>query len=190
MQAQPLTIYDAIKPDSRWAEIPLLVGFNLLLALCSYLSIDLAFSPVPITGQTFGVLVVGMTLGRVRGTAIVAAYLLEGISGLPVFAGGRAGLPYLFGPTGGYLIGFLFAAYIVGYLADRGWHTSLWKTLPAMLAGEFVIYACGLMWLGAYVPVSSVLAVGLIPFLPGAAVKIAAATAILPGAWKLTGRAR
>jgi biotin transport system substrate-specific component len=188
VQAQQLTIYEVIKPSSRWLEIPLLAGFNLVLVLSSYLAFNLPFSPVPITGQTFAVLVIGMTLGRARGTAVVLAYLVEGACGLPVFAGGLAGLPYLFGPTGGYLIGFVAATYAMGYLAERGWHKSLWKALPAMIAGEIVIYACGLAWLAHFVPNGALIATGLLPFLPGAAFKIAAASAVLPTAWRLAGR--
>ncbi len=190
MQAQQLTIYEAIRPNSRWLEIPLLVGFNLALVFCSYLAFDLPFSPVPITGQTFGVLVIGMTLGRVRGTAVVLAYLFEGAMGLPVFAGGLAGLPYLFGPTGGYLIGFVAAAYVMGFLAERGCHRTLWRVLPAMLIGEILIYSFGLVWLRHFVPSGALLAAGLLPFIPGAIVKIAAASAALPAAWRLTGRTR
>ncbi len=190
MQAQPLTIYEAIKPSSRWMEIPLLAGFNLLLVLSSYVAFDLPFSPVPVTGQTFGVLVIGMTLGRMRGTAVVLAYLLEGACGLPVFAGGLGGLPFVFGPTGGYLFGFVGAAFVLGYLAEQGWHASLLRTLTAMVAGEAIIYIFGLAGLAAFVPSGGLLASGLYPFLPGEVVKIVAASAILPGAWKLTGHMR
>jgi biotin transport system substrate-specific component len=188
VQAQQLTIYDAIRPSSRWLEIPILAGFNLVLVLCSYLSFNLPFLPVPVTAQTFGVLVIGMTLGRVRGSAVMLAYLFEGAMGLPVFAGGLAGPAYLLAPSGGYLAGFVMAAYIVGYLAECGWHTTLWKALPAMVIGELVIYAFGLAWLARFTPPSAVLEMGLLPFIPGEIVKIAAASAVLPIAWKFIGR--
>ena len=187
MRTYPLTIYDAIKPSSKWAEIPLLMSFNLLLVLSSYVAIELPFSPVPITGQTFGVLLMAMALGRIRGTAVVMAYLLEGLAGFPVFAEGRMGLTVLFGPTGGYLIGFAAAAYVTGHLAERGWHRSIFTAVGAMLAGGVVIYACGLAWLSRFVPSSSVLATGLVPFLPGEAIKMAVASCVLPGVWRLTG---
>ena len=183
-----LTIYDLIRPSARWMEIPLLLGFNLVLVGCAYLTINLPFSPVPITGQTFGVLLVGMALGRVRGSAVVLAYLAEGAAGLPVFAGGAAGVGVLAGPTGGYLIGFLLAAYLTGWLADRGWDKGYFKSTLAMLAGTLIIFGCGLSQLSLFVPHGSVLALGLYPFVVGGIVKIALAAVILPSVWKFIRR--
>ncbi|MEW5796342.1 MAG: biotin transporter BioY [Candidatus Zixiibacteriota bacterium] len=185
-----LTIYDVIRPSARWMEAPLLLAFNLLLVACSYLSFNLPFSPVPVTGQTFGVLLVAMALGRVRGSSVVLAYLAEGAAGLPVFAGGAAGVGVLAGPTGGYLIGFLAAAYVAGWLADLGWDKGYVKSVVAMLAGNVVIFACGLAQLSMYVPAGSVLALGLYPFIAGGIVKIALAAVILPSVWKLVDRRR
>jgi biotin transport system substrate-specific component len=91
MTAHSVTLYDYIKPANRWLDLSLLIGFNILLVACAYISIPVPFSPVPITGQTFGVLLVAMALGRIRGTAVVMAYLAEGFFGLPVFAGGSGG---------------------------------------------------------------------------------------------------
>ncbi len=190
MTSQSLTVYSLIRPSSLLREIPILIGFNLLLVACACLSINLPFSPVPITGQTFGVLVVAMVLGRIRGTAIVAAYLLEGLAGIPVFAGGKAGVATILGPTGGYLIGFLAAAYLVGYLADRGWDRGYLKSTIAMIAGTAVIFVCGLVWLSAFVPANALAATGLVPFIPGAAVKIALASALLPSIWRFVGNTR
>ncbi len=169
-------------------EIPLLLGFNLLLVACAYISINLPFSPVPITGQTFGVLLIAMALGRVRGAAVVAAYLLEGAAGLPVFAGGKAGAAWLLGPTGGYLIGFLAAAFVAGYLADRGWDKSYVRSVASMTIGTGIIFVCGLAWLTRFVPDSAILTTGLVPFLPGAAIKIGLAAVILPSVWKFIQR--
>jgi biotin transport system substrate-specific component len=190
MTTRSLTIYEAIRPSSRILELPLLLGFNLLLIASAWVSFGLPFSPVPVTGQTFGVLLVAMALGRVRGTAVVGAYLLEGTAGLPVFALGSGGLPVLFGPTGGYLLGFLAAAWVAGSLADRGWHRSLWQSITAMTIGTAVIFAVGLAWLSRFVPAGALLAVGLTPFLIGAGVKIAVASAILPAVWRLVGRSK
>ena len=181
-QTQTATLYDHIKPSSLWLEIPLLLGFNLILVACAQIAIDLPF--VPVTGQTFGVLLIAMALGRVRGTAIVAAYLIEGACGLPVFAEGRAGLPVFFGPTGGYLIGFAAAAVLVGWLADKGWDKRYMISILAMTLGTLVIYACGLAWLSRFVPANSLLTIGVIPFLPGAAIKIGLAAVVLPSVWK------
>ena len=188
--SQSLTVYDLIKPSSRWLEIPLLLGFNLVLVACSYLAINLPFSPVPITGQTFGVLLVAMALGRVRGTAVVLAYLAEGAAGLPVFAGGKAGLAALMGPTGGYLLGFLAAAWVVGFLADRGWDRGYVRSVVAMTIGTAVIFACGLTQLSLFVPGETLLAMGLYPFVAGAIVKIALASVLLPSIWKFLGSRR
>jgi biotin transport system substrate-specific component len=180
-----LTIYDLIKPSARWMELPLLLGFNLVLVGCAYLSFNLPFSPVPITGQTFGVLLVAMALGRVRGSAVVLAYLAEGAAGLPVFAGGTAGIGALAGPTGGYLIGFLLAAYLTGWLADHGWDRGYFKSTVAMLAGNVVIFACGLAQLSTFVPSGTVMVMGLYPFIVGGIIKISLAAVILPSVWKI-----
>lgn len=177
-----------IRPTKRWMEIPILISFNLILVVSAYLSINLPFSPVPITGQTLGVLLVVMALGRVRGTAVVLAYLLEGVAGLPVFAGGKCGMVALMGPTGGYLLGFLLAAHVVGYLSDKGWYAGYIKAIAAMSLGTAIIFATGLAWLSAMVPAGSVLAMGLYPFVPGALIKIALAAVVLPTVCRLVGR--
>lgn len=190
MTTTALTLYDVIKPVARWRDLALVAVFNLLLIACAYVAVPLPFSPVPVTGQTLGVLVIAMVLGRVRGTAVVAAYVTEGALGLPVFAGGTGGLPILMGPTGGYLLGFVAAAYVMGWLAEQGWHRSISRTVLAMLCGEAVIYGFGLVWLSLYIPSAQLLAAGLYPFLPGAAVKIAVAALLLPTASRLVERFR
>jgi biotin transport system substrate-specific component len=183
-----LTVYDLIKPSSTWMEIPLLIGFNLVLVASAYLAVHLPFSPVPVTAQTFGVLLVAMALGRVRGTAVVLAYLAEGAAGLPVFAGGKAGMVALAGPTGGYLLGFLAAAFIVGSMADRGWDKGFLKSTMAMTIGTALIFVCGLTQLSLFVPIASLGAMGFYPFIPGALIKIAIAAVILPSIWKFIKR--
>ena len=184
MTTRATVAYDLVRPASIWMELPILLGFNLLLVACSYISFPLPFSPVPITGQTFGVLLIAMAFGRIRGTAIVAAYLLEGAAGLPVFAGGSAGIGALFGPTGGYLFGFVLAAYVVGWLGEKGWDRTLIRSVAAMLIGYALIFAVGLAGLSRYVPGATVLAMGFTPFLPGMIVKIGLAAWILPLVWK------
>jgi len=188
MQTHSATVYSLIRPATIWKELPLLIGFNLLLVATAYISFNLPFSPVPITGQTFGVLLIAMALGRVRAVGVVTAYLLEGIAGLPVFAGGTAGFPIIIGPTGGYLIGFLAGAYVIGILADRGWDKSYLKSILAMIIGSAVIFAFGLIWLAKFVPEGSLLALGLIPYLPGSVAKITLAAVILPSIWKFAKR--
>ncbi len=188
MNISSSSAYSLIRPASRWLEIPLLLSFNLLLVGLAQLAVNLPFSPVPITGQTLGVLVVAMALGRVRGTAVVMAYLVEGAAGLPVFANGTAGAAVLFGPTGGYLLGFVAAAWVVGYLADKGWDRSVLFSGLAMVAGTTIIFATGMTWLSRFVGLDAVVAMGLAPFVAGALIKIGLASVILPSIWKFVGR--
>jgi biotin transport system substrate-specific component len=189
MTVQTQAIYShVVRATSRWVEIPILIGFNLLLVASAYISINLPFSPVPITGQTFGILLIAMTLGRVRATAVVVAYLLEGAAGLPVFAGGAFGAQHLVGPTGGYLLGFLGAAFVVGALADKGWDRSYVRSIISITLGHAIVFACGLVWLAQFVPTEGLLAAGLTPFLIGTAIKTGLAAMCLPTAWRLIAR--
>lgn len=158
-----------------------------LIALSARIAIPLPFSPVPITGQTFAVLLVGAALGPWRGAAALLAYLAEGAAGLPVFAGVHTGPAALLGPTGGYLFGFVPAAWICGYLAERGWDRNVWGTVASMILGNVAIFAVALPWLARFVGSGSVWALGFWPFIPGDVVKIALAAAALPLAWKWIG---
>ncbi|GBC83908.1 Biotin transporter BioY [bacterium HR11] len=166
-------------------EVLLVLGGSLFTALMAQVAIPLPFTPVPITGQTLAVLLVGAVLGARRGALSMMAYLAEGLAGLPVFAGGTAGVGRLLGPTGGYLIGFVFAAYVVGRLADRGWDRRPATTALAMLVGNGVIYVFGLPWLAQFVGPAHVFSMGLVPFIPGDLLKVLLAAALLPGAWRL-----
>ena len=193
-----MTMADVLMPSAarrsvptRWvAEIVLILGGSLVVALSAQAEIPLAFTRVPITGQTFGVLLVGMALGSERGAAAMALYLVQGAAGLPVFAGGGLGLTWLLGPTGGYLWSYPVAAWAVGRLAERGWDRRPSTTVLAMLAGNALIYLFGLPWLATFVGSDRVWMSGLLPFIPGDIVKVALAAAALPGAWKLIGRVR
>lgn len=191
MHVQPLTYADLLRPTARraaWAyDVLLVVGGSLLLALSAQAAIRLPFSPVPVTGQTLAVLLVGTLLGSRRGAASVLLYLAQGLLGLPVFAGGAAGPVYAMGPTGGYLAGFVAAAFLTGRLAEWGWDRKLGTTLLAMLAGNAVLYACGLAWLSLFVG-RQAFTLGLLPYLAGDLVKMAAAGALLPGGWALLDR--
>jgi biotin transport system substrate-specific component len=169
-------------------EIVIGLGGILLLSLAAQVQIPL--QPVPITGQTFGVLLVGALLGARRGALTVAGYVTAGVAGLPVFAGGAAGLARLFGPTGGYLIGFVAAAWLVGWLSERGWDRRLTTAAAAMLLGTAVIYFFGLPWLSIFVGWRQVVALGLAPFIVGDVLKLALAALALPGGWSLLGRRR
>ncbi len=187
-----LTVADVIRPSqktsARWYDLALVAGGSIVIALCAQIAIGY---PVPVTGQTFGVLMVAALLGSRRGALCVLTYLVEGLAGLPVFAQGKAGLAAFLGPTGGYLVGFVFAAWLVGALSERTWDRRVVTTVAAMVLGNLVIYACGLAWLLCltHIPAQSlgggVLAVGLYPFIIGDVLKISLAAVLLPSGWKL-----
>lgn len=173
---------------ARWTrEVLLVLGGSVLVALSAYVRIDLPFGPVPITGQTFAVLLVGAALGSRRGALAMGTYLAEGAVGLPVFAGGGCCIPWLLGPTAGYLWSYPIAAWLVGWLAERGWDRRFSTAAVAMLAGNALIYLVGLPWLLSFVGSERVLATGLVPFIPGDLLKILLAAAALPGVWSLIG---
>lgn len=172
------------------ADTVLILAGSALVALSAQVVVPLPGTPVPITGQTFGVLFVGALLGSRRGALALAAYLLEGAAGLPVFAGGGSTLAWLAGPTAGYLWSYPAAAWLTGRLAERGWDRRPATAALALGAGNAVIYAVGLPWLAFFVGLERVLAAGLVPFLPGDLVKIAVAAGALAGAWRLAGSHR
>jgi biotin transport system substrate-specific component len=183
------TYADILRPSARrfalLYDITLILGGSLLIALSAQIAIPLPFSPVPITGQTLAVLLIGALLGSRRGGLSLLVYLIEGTSGLPVFAGGGAGPAHLAGPTGGYLVGFVAAAYVTGLLAERGWDRRIGTTLAAMLLGNAVLYAFGLVWLAAYVGIGRALPLGLYPFIVGDLAKLTLAALLLPSGWRM-----
>ncbi len=148
--------------------------------------------PVPHTGQTLGVLLVGAALGWRRGGLALLTYVVAGLAGLPFFAAGSGGLARLTGPTGGYLVGFIVAATLVGWLAERGWDRTPWLMALAMVLGNLVIYALGVAWLMRTLHLSFSVAYqgGVEPFLAVDAIKLVLAVIILPGAWFLLGRGK
>lgn len=189
MSARPLVLV-SLMPTTQLTRVLLALAGSLLIALAAQFAVPLPFSPVPVTGQTFAVLLVGAAFGSRLGAATVGLYLAEGIAGLPVFApGGPMGPARLLGPSGGYLVGFVVAAYIVGALAERGWDRRLLTAALAMLVGEVAIYTFGLAGLARFVPVDQLVALGLLPFIPGDVVKLGLAAAVLPSAWHLLARA-
>jgi biotin transport system substrate-specific component len=188
--ARQQVMIDVVWPSAGvWREVGLILGGSLLIALAAQLQILLPFSPVPLTGQTFAVLLLGALYGSRRGPATVVTYLMLGAVGLPVFAGGAAGLARFVGPTAGYLVGFVAAAFAVGSLSERGWDRKPWTTAASMVVGNAVIYATGVLWLSRFVGWSAVPNAGILPFLAGDALKIVAATILLPSGWMLIGRA-
>ncbi|HET9251524.1 MAG TPA: biotin transporter BioY [Candidatus Eisenbacteria bacterium] len=167
----------------RVYDVLLVLAGSALIALSAQVAVPLPFSPVPVTGQTFAVLLVGAALGATRGTAAVLAYLAEGAAGFPVFAGGLAGPAVLLGPTGGYLFGFLPAAWICGALAERGWDRRFLTTLASMALGDLAIFAVGIPWLARFVGAENAITFGLAPFVAGNLAKVVLAAGALPLAW-------
>lgn len=181
------TVADVLVGSNTVAANTLLaLAGSLLIAILAQIAVPVG--PVPISGQTLGVLLVAAILGPRRGAAAVAMYLFEGAIGLPVFAGGRAGLIVLMGPTGGYLVGFMAAALVVGSLARLGMDRRPSTTFVAMIAGSAVIYGFGVVWLAQFTGWSAVLQFGVYPFLFGDLLKAAIATVALPMAWSFVSR--
>ena len=181
------TVADLWRPSEEGRA--LVYDFTLVFAGLVFIGLSAQVAigfPVPFTGQTFAVLMIGALYGARLGGICLISYVLAGAAGLPVFSNFGSGLVFVSGPTGGYLIGFIVAAFIVGLLAQNGWDRRVWTTILAMLIGNVIIYAFGLFWLSCLVGLSSkVLAVGLYPFVLGDVLKTALAAAILPSGWKL-----
>lgn len=166
-----------MNPNHHLQKLVLAALIAALTAAGAYMAIPIG--PVPIVLQSLFVLLSGLVLGSRWAAASMAIYLLAGIIGLPVFAGGSGGLAKLLGPTGGYLVGFPLAAFLIGLVAERS-HGRLWINLLGLVAGSLLIYLCGVTWLKGVLAVSlnKALAIGMWPFLPGDALKIAAALAL------------
>lgn len=179
----PLVLADLI-PGTVARDVLLVVGGACLVGLLAQVSIHLSFTPVPITGQTLGVLLTGTALGWRRGLAAMLLYAAAGLVGVPWFAGHASG--YV-GASFGYVVGFMLCAVVCGALAERGADRSLLGSIPAMAAGEVVMYGVGVTWLALdlHVGASQAIALGLTPFLVGDAIKAALAALLLPAAWSL-----
>lgn len=188
-----LVLADRVLPRHLVTDIALVVLGAALVGGLAQLYVPLW--PVPITGQTLGVLLVGSTLGAVRGGLSMLAYAVIGVAGVPWFSEADSGWGVIAGPTGGYIAGFMLSAVLVGWLAERSWDRHLWKALATFAAGTLATFAIGLPWLAFYLgsvgtpnDVQSVLAAGFYPFLIGGAVKAVIAAGLLPLAWWTAGR--
>ena len=192
----PLRIDDRV--SSRVHNAALVLAGILVIAASAQVAIPVPGTPVPITGQTFGILATATALGFRRGVASIGLYVLLGLA-LPIYAGGASGLERLgsiqegrlvFGSTGGYLVGFVLAGAIVGRLAELGWDRCVSGAVAAMLAGSLAVYLVGLPWLALARSLTpeQTLAQGLAPFLLGDALKFALAAAVFPLGWRLVGR--
>jgi biotin transport system substrate-specific component len=184
----PITVGERV--NSRVRDVALVVAGALFIYLTSKIVIPIPGNPVPITGQTFGVLLVGGALGLRRGLVAVALYVLLGVVGLPFFAEGKGGLSVIWGASGGYLIGFVVAGALVGRLAELGWDRKIGGAVGAMIAGSVVIYAIALPWLKVVTgsTVEQTINIGLLPFVVGDTLKILLAAVLFPAAWWVVGR--
>ncbi len=197
--AYPTLSVALLPKDTILSRAALVVVAVVFIALAAQVTWDYpvlqtkAGEPVPITGQTFAILVTGVLLGSRLGTTAVLAYLVAGVAGAPVFADWSRYYTTFAGATGGYLIGFLPAAFIVGWFAERGWDRSQWLLLP-MLAANAIIYVPGLIWLDRWFAIMGfgvdTFEAGLWPFIPGDLAKLVAASLVLPTGWSLVGRLR
>jgi biotin transport system substrate-specific component len=178
-----LVLADRVFGRTLALDVVLVVAGAALTALLAQVAVPLV--PVPVTGQTLAVLLVGATLGAARGAISLGLYALLGIVGLPVFSDFGAGLPVVLGPTGGYILGFIASAALVGWLSERAWERQVLKALATFVAGTLVVFAIGLPWLAValQLDLAQTLNAGLWPFLVGGAIKAALAAGILPLAW-------
>jgi biotin transport system substrate-specific component len=185
-RSRPLVLADLI-PGALARDAALVVGGAGLVGVLAQLSVHVPGTPVPITGQTLGVLLIGTAYGARRAAATIALYAVAGVLGVPWFAGHGSGYS---AASFGYVVGFFAAATLCGFLAERGADRSVLRSIPAMLAGEVVMYGIGMAWLAvaAHLTLSETFAEGLTPFLLGDAIKAALAAGLLPAAWALTGR--
>jgi biotin transport system substrate-specific component len=170
------------------ADMLLVVGASALIALAAQVAIPLPFTPVPLTLQPLAVIFIGVALGSTRGAAAAALYLLEGFSGLPVFAQGHGGAAWLVGPTAGYLFSYPFAAWVAGFVSERGWGSSIVRSITGMLLALGVIYLGGWSWLAALTDARSAFTAGVAPFVLADIVKVAIGAALLPKAQKIIAR--
>jgi biotin transport system substrate-specific component len=168
--------------DRSWLrDVAVILGSSIIIALFAPISIRLPFTPVPIATQAHVILLLSCLLGSKRASMAVLTYLFQGAIGLPVFAGGGAGIMVLAGPTGGYLLGYLAAAFVTGFMMERITERTPSKAFAAMGVGNLVVYLFGLPWLSRYVGWQGAFVLGMLPFLIGDMLKLVVATKSLKG---------
>src|ERR671935_2705033 len=191
MRPEAATLRLAFFPRSGLlTDVLLVLAGTGFVALAAQVSFDIPGTPVPITGQTFAVVLVGASLGALLGLASLGLYLFVGALGAPIYAEGQHGWDVLTGPTGGYIVGFVLAAILTGLLAQRRWDRRFSSAVAAMLSGNVLVYAVGLPWLAVDqgLGFEDTLEAGLYPVVVGDPVKLFLAGALLPGAWRLVQR--
>lgn len=185
--SQIATLRSALVPRSTLlTQSGAIVGGTVFLALMAQIAIPVPGSPVPVTGQTLGALLLGTAYGAELGFATFSFYLLMGVVGAPIFAGGSHGLDRIVGPTGGYLVGMLIATALTGALAGRKWDQKILTVIPTMILGEIIIFAAGIFWLhhATAQSWSWSIAKGFTPFILGEIIKIGIASTALPTVWR------
>ena len=170
------------KEKETFKNILLVLGGVAFLSIMSQVLIPLPYTPVPISLGTFGVTLMALLYGRKLGTATILSYVVAGSLGAPIFAGGKAGS--LFSPTGGYILGYIVATIILGYLADRGITKSYVKTILSLMLSSAIILTLGALVLSLFMPGKNAFMIGVLPFLPGDALKSTTVTLLLPTLWK------
>ena len=181
--ARRVVLADRVFPRTLVMDVVLVVAGAALVTVLAQVAIPLW--PVPITGQTLAVLLVGSTLGAARGAISMVLYALLGLVGLPVYSDGSHGATVLFGATGGYIVGFVISAALVGWLAERQWDRKVLKAIVTFVAGSVVVFAVGLPWLAVvlHTDLPTTLQYGLYPFIIGGVIKAVIAAGLLPLAW-------
>ena len=190
-RANGMTLADRL-PGTVVRDVALVVGFAAFVGLCAQLTVPLPFTPVPITGQTFAVLLGAEVLGWRRGAAGMVLYALVGVAGLPWFAGHAGGMSMLASPSFGYILAYVPAAAIGGWLAGRGMDRTFARSALVMVVANLSIYAVGLPWLALSLGAgpAKTLALGFLPFVPGDAIKLVAAAALVPATYRVLGHDR
>jgi biotin transport system substrate-specific component len=189
LPSRPLVLADLV-PAVRARDAGLVALGVLFTAVLAQVAVPVPGSPVPITGQTLAVVLTAASLGPLRGTAVQIVYILTALVGLPFYSDASGGFEVVFGATGGYVFGFIPAAFLIGLAARHGADRKLWKSLPLFIAGQAVIFAVGVPWLALSTGESFGWALenGFYPFILGGLVKAAVAAVVLGGAWRLTRR--
>jgi biotin transport system substrate-specific component len=184
----PSVVIDRLVRGRAAANMLLVVGASALIAIAAQVAIPLPLTPVPLTLQPLAVILIGVVLGSTRGAAAAVLYLLEGFSGLPVFAQGHGGALWLLGPTAGFLYSYPFAAWAAGFVSERGWGSSVLRAVTGMLLALGVIYLGGWSWLAIQLGGSAAFTAGVAPFVLADIVKVAIGAALLPKAQELVSR--
>lgn len=184
----PATLQRSVVRGRVAVDVGLVIAASALIALAAQIAIPMPFSPVPLTLQPLAVIFIGAALGAGRGAAAATLYLLEGMSGLPVFAQGHGGALWLLGPTAGYLYSYPFAAFVAGWFSQRGWGNTIARAVCGMLLALAVIYTGGWSWLVQFAGIRGAFAMGVAPFVVADILKVAIGAALIPTAQRLLAR--